>query len=68
MNNVNNIEFHPTVSRDLECYNVSFLKLLQLLAHGDVESNPGPLVIEVLKGEDRRRKRHLTLIARKRIK
>ena len=43
MNNVNNIEFHPTVSHDLECYNVSFLKLLQLLVHGDVESNPGPV-------------------------
>ena len=44
MNNVvNNIEFHPTVSHDLQCYNVSFLKLSQLLVHGDVESNPGPV-------------------------
>jgi hypothetical protein len=28
---------------DLESYNVSFLKLSQLLLAGDVESNPGPV-------------------------
>ena len=34
---------------DLELYNVSFLKLSQLLLDGDVESNPGPMKKKIKK-------------------
>ena len=42
---------------DLESYNVSFLKLSQLLLAGDVESNPGPVnYTETPKGKGRPKK------------
>ena len=53
-----NIESNTTVLHDLELYNVSFLKVSQLLVDGGIESNPGPVTNNVSTPKGRRTKRN----------
>ena len=50
--------YNKTTISDIDSYNVSFLKLAQLLIDGDVESNPGPVtnIVETPKGKGRPKK------------